>query len=540
MFLLLAPSVEAETSCSELQSLTIPAAAIGLPSGSGTVRSATDVAPAGAVVQSDGGFVPAAPAYCMLLGVIAPLDRAAPLINFQINLPVSWNGKAVQYGGGGFNGTLVTGLAPVGDATPGAPTPLAQGYVTFGTDSGHQSASLAEPQAFALNDESLTNFAFASYKKVRDAAVAVMRARYGRPPTRIYYFGTSEGGREGLTMAQRFPLDYDGIVSRVPVINWTGLQHAGYRNGLVQRGEGWLTPAKVQQAGKAVLLACDALDGIADGIVSNYLACGGSFKPETLLCADGQSDGSDCLSARQVAAFKALHSPYEFSFELANGVRVYPGFGYGGEAQQGGLPQWFSGSREPAFPTAAGNSQGWSFGSGAIRYFVLQDGSRSPFDYSPDAHVDRVRYISGLMDSTNPDLAAFARHGKLILKEHMSDYAQSPYAGIAYYQNVVARMGQPAVDSFMRLYVTAGVNHGGTGISGITGDAIPNSVDLLRALDHWVDRGEAPSELVQTSVSSAPDFTPLTSRPLCRYPAFPRYKGSGDPKTAASYTCAVR
>ena len=147
-------------------------------------------------------------------------------------------------------------------------TPLAQGYVTFGTDSGHQSAARLEPQAFALNEEALENFAYASYKKVRDVAIEIVLKKYGRRPTRMYYIGTSEGGREGLTMAQRFPSDYDGIISRVPVINWTGLQHAGHRSGVLQQSGGWLSPAKVRFVGRAVLKACDALDGLSDGVVS--------------------------------------------------------------------------------------------------------------------------------------------------------------------------------------------------------------------------------------------------------------------------------
>ncbi len=533
----------AERPCSDLKSLTVSASAIGLPSRGAAIKSADVVAGADRAIDANGAVIPASPEFCKILGTMAPVDPSAPVINFQVNLPTTWNGKALQYGGGGFNGTLITGLGPAPDAPPGGPTPLAQGYVTFGTDSGHQAAALPEPQAFALNDEALENFAYASYKKVRDVAIEIMAARYGRRPARLYYVGTSEGGREGLTMAQRFPEDFDGVISRVPVINWTGLQHAGHRSGVMQQRGGWLSSAKVRLVGAAVLKTCDALDGLADGIVSNYQTCGSAFHAATLLCPSGADEGETCLSTSQLTALEAVHAPFAFPFAVANGVRAYPAFGYGGEAQPGAFPQWVTGTRAAVFPVPDGGGLGqqWSFGSAVIRYFVLKDGSADPFSYSPEAHADRITQISALMDSTGPDLSAFADHGgKLIVKEHLSDYAQSPFAGINYYQEVVARLGQSAVDRFMRLYVTPGATHGGSGVSGTTGEPIAQYVDLLGALDRWVERGEAPADLVQTSVETRPPFTVVTSRPMCRFPTYPRYRGTGDPKSASSFACETR
>jgi feruloyl esterase len=145
------------------------------------------------------------------------------------------------------------------------------------------------------------------------------------------------------------------------------------------------------------------------------------------------------------------------------------------------------------------------------------------------------------MDSTNPDLSEFAAHGgKLIVKEHMADYAQSPFAGIAYYQSVVDRMGQSAVNRFMRLYVTPGVGHGGSGVSGTTAESIPQYADLLGALDRWVERSESPGDLVQTFVDASPPFAVVASRPMCQFPSYPRYRGAGDPKMASSFACETR
>jgi feruloyl esterase len=263
-------AADPKAGCASLAGSTVAADLIGLPSGAARVTSATWVSASKLSVAERGPtpaatITPALPDHCRLLGSIAPLDPAAPPINFQLNLPENWNGRSVQYGGGGFNGTLITGLSLLPAARFDEAAPLARGYATYGTDSGHQTQPGQPPQAFALNDEALVNFAHASYKKVRDVAVALMQSAYGRGPSRLYFIGSSEGGREGLTMAQRYPDAFDGIFSRVPVIHWTGLQHAGLRDGLATMGEGWIRPPQVKLVHEAVLAACDGLDGVADG-----------------------------------------------------------------------------------------------------------------------------------------------------------------------------------------------------------------------------------------------------------------------------------
>jgi pimeloyl-ACP methyl ester carboxylesterase len=160
---------------------------------------------------------------------------------------------------------------------------------------------------------------------VRDVAAVLTERAYGRRPARIYFVGSSEGGREALTMAQRYPADFDGVYARVPVINWTGLQHAGARNGLATAGEGWLSRAQVQLVHDAVLESCDALDGARDGLVANPVGCLASFDPADLRCPPGQS-AETCLSERQIEAVRTLRTPFVFPFPLANGVREYPGW----------------------------------------------------------------------------------------------------------------------------------------------------------------------------------------------------------------------
>jgi Tannase and feruloyl esterase len=531
-------------SCAALSGRTVAADAIGLPTKGATIASAKLTAATPAGQDARGGFTPAQPEYCQILGSIAPVDSNAPAIRFQLNLPSTWNGKAVQYGGGGFNGILITGLAALRDTPPGAETPLFQGYATFGTDSGHQEESLPEIQAFALNEEALTNFAHASYKKTRDVAVALIRDFYGRPPGRTYYFGGSEGGREGLVVAQRYPADYDGIVSAVPVINWVALQASGtYRGGTMQQKGGWLNAAKVAAVRKGVLTACDGLDGLTDGLISHPDACAKAFDVKALRCPDGADSGESCLSDRQVATMQALRTPYQLPFELANGLTTYPAFGYGGEDQPGGMLDWSTGPEAPQMPLPAPNRQGriWYYGGGAMRYFIARDPKLDPRSFDPAAYKERMRTVSELMDATNPDLSAFlARGGKLILKENMADYAQSPYAGIEYYRSVVAHMGQETADRFVRLYLAPGANHTGRVFSGIDQTPLPSHVNLLEELDAWVEQGRAPADVLRlTAHEVKPPHAVTATRPMCRWPLYPRYNGSGDQRAAESFTCAV-
>jgi len=519
--------------CAGLAGRSIEPVLIGLPSGPARIASATTERLPASPAASEPSV-----AYCKLLGEIAPLDQAAPPIRFEVNLPEQWNGKAVQYGGGGFNGVLITGLDPLRDARLDTPRPVARGYATWGTDSGHDNAKLPEDAAFALNAEAFENYAYASYKKVRDVAVEIARTRYGNAPRRIYYYGGSEGGREGLTMAQRFPADFDGIMSAVPAINFTGLQAALARNSITLMGDGWLSPAKVKMLHKAVLDACDASDGLVDGIVSRYAACPVAFDPKKLRCPDGR-DSDNCLTDTQIAAVETIHSPYVFSFPLANGVTSFAAYNYGGEDQPGSMVTWMTGTKAPAYPPAAPVEQaaGWRFGSGFVRYFIAGNPNFDPRKFRPEDFRVRIEHISALMDSTDPDLSRYAaRGGKLILKENMADHAISPFNGVAYYNSVVKKLGQTSVDSFMRFYVTPGANHGGGGISSVDGTALPQGVDLLDSIDAWADRGVAPGALVQVTQETKLPFAVTASRPMCRYPQWPRYMG-GSPKDAASFSC---
>jgi len=536
------PPAELAARCPSLEGRAVAPARIGLRSGEARVTSAQWV-PATAGGQ---GAPTGTPAHCRLLGSIASLDAAAQPIRFQLNLPDTWNRKALQYGGGGYNGSLITGLAPLRDAAAADALPIARGYATFGTDSGHQASSFpaGEPGAFAMNDEMLENFAFASYKKVRDVAVQLMRDFYGQTPERVYYFGGSEGGREGLTMAQRFPTDYDGIASVVPVINWTGLLHAFVRNEVPQFTD-WLDSAKVPLIAKATSDACDMLDGLKDGVVNDYLDCQGRVDLSALRCPGGQDVGPACLSDAELQLMRSLHAPYTFPFPLSNGLTAYPAWLYGHEDSLDGtalsLVRWVTGRAPPSAPPDASTAATqWLYGSSWIRYAIARDAGFDVRTYRPQTYQARVQETSALMDSTNPDLSAFfARGGKLIIRENAGDRAQSAAMGFAYYDAVVARLSAAAVERSMRLYVSPASTHGGNARAADGGPAVPTMVDLLDPLDRWVTQGRAPDDaLVQTLNQTAPPFATLASRPMCRYPNYPHYV-AGDPRQAGSYECRV-
>ncbi len=520
---------------------TINATAIGLPTQGATIDSAAivaaspvGVAPVGATPA--GRVNPETPSNCKVMGRILPMDPAAPPILFQVNLPLSWNGRTLQYGGGGFNGTVTTGLGLVPAGRWDQPSPLAQGYVTYGTDSGHQNKPGEAPQAFAANDEAFVNFAHASYKKVRDVAVVLTERAYGRVPYKMYFAGSSEGGREGLTMAQRYPNDFDGIFSRVPVINWTGLQHAGTRAGLASMGDAWLARDKVELVHIAVLAACDELDGLKDGLVANPVACKQRFDVTRLQCSAATGTSANaCLTTPQVKSVQTLHAAYTFPFALANGITDYPGYGVSGEGTPaagptGGWSAWWSGGSEPAQPAKPNNGIAWIFGSGTLRHVIVRDPSFDVTKYRPELYQTRVLQVSALMDSTNPDLSAFhARGGKLLMLENMADYAQSPYAGIAYYDSVVQKMGRDTVAQFIRLYTAPGVDHVGSGA--------PANVDALSALSRWVERGQAPDNLSVVEQELKVPFAVTRELPLCEWPTWPKYRG-GDVNRLSSFQCS--
>jgi feruloyl esterase len=522
---LLAPAsafaAPAPDACTALAHLEIGADAISLPTRGATIASA-DLVGADAPQNPNGEF-------CKVLGAIHPVDPSAPDIKFEVNLPSEWNGKALHIGGGGYNGALITGLANTRFAKPGVATPLHRGYVTFGSDSGHQSASVADG-SFAMNDEALANFGGAQLKKTHDVALDLIARRYGRKPDRFYFFGNSQGGHEGFLVIQRWPGDYDGVVAIHPVYDFTPLQIGGnaLARALYNRPGAWLNPAKLKTLQAAVMKTCDALDGVEDGIISNVAACAGTFKLAALRCADGRDTGEDCLSDPQIKAVETINAPVEFGFALQGGIASFPRWPILEGADWTAL--FGFGTRPvPRNPPEAFKDFGLAVLSDAgLRYMILRDPAANPLQFDPAAHEARLREVSNLVDASSDDLSAFrARGGKLLLMHGTVDSAVSPYNTIAYYQRLVARMGQGPVDEFVRFYMAPGFGHG-------TGQFVVGW-DALGALERWVEAGEAPGP--QVVVDTAEGHRSRT-RPLCRHPAWPRYVG-GDADDAASFACVT-
>lgn len=513
--------------CTGLAGEAIAAAAIGTNSTQpGLATSGATVATA-VVVDAAGGL----PKYCKLTGDIAAANAGAPAIRFQVNLPANWNGKALQYGGGGLNGSVVTGLNPLPSAAPTDTIPLGRGYVTFGSDSGHDGTAV--DASFALNAEALTNFAYAQLKKTKDVALVLAERLFeqAQTDTRVYFVGSSEGGREALTVAQRFPDDYAGVIARVPVIQFTGLQLGGNRISNAMRQPGaWLNETKLLLVHTQTIATCDAQDNLADNVIGKALSCAPNI--QLIRCPNGVDANNSCLSDAQIAGLNVIHTPLALPFPLAHGNSGYFRYQWGGEAPAdpgGGLATWWYGTSAPA-PAPGG--RGAILGDAFVRYFIGQDANFDTTTFDPAAHQARIQEVSALLDSDDPAaLVAFLnKGGKVIIKEHGADYARSPYATVDFVQRVEAANAAAAANG-LRFYMNPTVDHGGVG-------AQPDGVDLLTQLENWVENGQAPADALTVSRHDAGN-TVTQTRLMCRYPAYPRYSGSGDSNSAASFTCST-
>jgi pimeloyl-ACP methyl ester carboxylesterase len=515
----LASAATPQEACAALGNLTIEPTAILLPTHGATINSATLIA-ADAPDNLNGEF-------CKVLGSILPDDPAAPNINFEVNLPSLWNNKGLHYGGGGYDGNLITGLANTRFFKPGTETPLKRGYVTFGSDSGHQSSSSADG-SFAMNDEALRNFGGDQLKKTHDVALDLIQRRYGRLPERLYFFGNSQGGHEGFIVIQRWPQDYDGVVSIHPVYDLTPLQLDGnaLTRAMYNAEDGWLDPAKLTLLQGAVMRACDGLDGAEDGIISDVADCAAEFQLAQLRCPEGKDTGDDCLSDQQIKTVQAINSPVAFGFKLTGGLSSFPRWPIFEGADWTGL-FGFGTRPKPTNPPEAMRDFGLDVLSDPfVRYMVLRDPNADPLQFDPTQHQARLLELSKMMDASSDDIGAFrARGGKLILMHGTVDSAVSPYNTILYYQRLLAHFGQGPLDDFVRFYLAPGFGHG-------AGQFIVGW-DALGALEGWVenDTPPGPQIIVDTKQGNR-----MRTRPLCLYPAWPRYIG-GDLDDAASFRC---
>jgi feruloyl esterase len=467
------------------------------------------------------------------MGRVHPVDPAADDIRFEVNLPDAWNGKALQYGGGTFDGYLkpADGRGRTAVGLKSEATPLGRGYVTFGSDGGHHHEYLFVPDAvnalnakFARNAEMQRNFAGDQLKKVHDVVVEIVRQRYGRPPRRMYFIGGSTGGREALRAAQRYPADYDGVLAAYAAWDEVelDLQLMRTAQALYAPG-GFLGGAQVRLISKTVEESCDAQDGLRDGIVSDPADC--RVTAEQLRCKDGLKHHG-CLSDAQWHTLETFATPQRTAMPLSNGVDSIPGYNVLAGADlnhaTGMLPFPL---RSPVFLL---NSFGYVIGDDVTRNFlpVGHHYNSLKFDTVTGGpwSAQLVRDAK-LMDASNADLRPFFAHGgKLILVHGTADNIIPTNSSVDYYERLRLKVGAAAVEESARLYLVPGLGHGFGRFHG--------GFDTIGALDAWADRGEAPEELTVTDNHNG------RTRPLCEWPQWPRYHG-GDGNSAASFSCVT-
>ena len=531
--------------CQELNGMVIPDSAIGLATKGAVVTSTEVVAAAGAGAAAVGE-------YCKVLGDINPVDPNAPRIKFQVSLPTPWNGKAMMFGGGGYDGSI-TLTQPAAPADRQAP--LGRGYATFGSDSGHQAnANGSRDGTFGANDEALRNFSSDAIKKTRDVAMRIIKARYASNVTKTYFAGGSTGGREALFAVTRWPQDFDGAIVLYPAWNAAtlNLQFGRLTRELAKPGA-YPNRAKRQVLYNAALAACDGLDGVADGLISNVSGCNASFNPATatlngipIRCVGGLDSGDTCLSDAQIASFNVLNTPVVLSYAVASGETTYPGFntwgtdfGNPGTSPLQPLVLTLSlGTEQPANPmppvtAATMPPYGITFWDQWVKYFVTRDSNSNPLTLDPQhpgPWQSRIVELTRVQDVNATDLSPFmARGGKILMAHGSHDALVSTRATEQFYERVRKTMGAANVGNFMRYYEIPGYGHAASSVFNAGWDS-------LTPLEDWVERGIPPRNMIVADKAGVPGRT----RPLCEYPGWPRYKGSGDVNLAQNFSCVTQ
>jgi Tannase and feruloyl esterase len=479
--------------------------------------------PAGSFSPPYGRPVEKLPAFCRLAGVIRPSNDSD--IQFEVWLPASgWNGRFLGVGNGGFAGSI-NYFALADD--------LRRGYATAATDTGHQGN--AEDASWAYkHPEKVVDFGYRALHLTAEDAKALIQAFYSNPARHSYFDSCSDGGREALMEAQRFPEDFDGILAGAPANFWTHLLANGL--AMIQSMYGkdpaaYIPSTKLAAIQTAALAACDAQDGVKDGIVSDPLRC--HFDPSVLLCKG--ADSRNCLTAPQVSTLKALYAGAQDS----HGKQIFPGYVPGAEDGANGWSAWITG-------TAPGKASGPAYTENYFRYMVFQDPVWNVLSANVDAaEVAADEKTAAVLNSTDPDLRRFQnRGGKLILYHGWNDPAISPLNTINYYDSVVAKMGAQNAGNFVRLYMVPGMQHCAPGpgpnafgqFGRITAKGKPYGA--FDALEEWVEKDAVPGDIIATKyLDDDPSKAVQMTRPLCPYPQVAKYKGVGDTNDAANFSC---
>jgi feruloyl esterase len=460
------------------------------------------------------------PAFCRVAGVIKPTSDSE--IKFEVWMPATnWNGKFQGVGNGGFAGSI--SYAGLADA-------LARGYATASTDTGHSGGDAS----WALgHPEKIVDYGHRAIHEMTVKAKQIIKAFYGDGPKRSYFASCSNGGRQALMEAQRYPDDYDGLIAGAPANAFTQILtgFAWNMKNLLADTASYLPSKKLKAIESAALAACDSRDGVKDGVLDDPTKCG--FDPSVLRCKGEETD--DCLTEKQIIALKKIYAgPRD-----AKGQQIIPGFTPGGETGPGGWTPWITG----ATPQSALQ---FFFSTQAFKNMVYNDPNWDfkTFDLERDSKLANEKLASAL-NATDPDLRAFhARGGKLILYHGWNDAALPPMNTVNYYRSVMAKMGRRRANSFIRLFMAPGVQHcaGGPGPDSfgqmVTRAQSDPQRDLTLALERWVEHGVAPDQVIATKRAGA-NAPAQRTRPLCPYPQVARYKGSGSTDEAANFNCVM-
>lgn len=503
----------AAQSCETLAKLALPA----------TMITRAESVPGGTFTPPAGKAIPNLPAFCRVAGTIKPSSDSD--IRFEVWMPASgWNGKFQGVGNGGYAGAI--SYDQLG-------TVVAHGYATASTDTGHEAGGTDASWALR-HPEKIADFGYRAIHETAVRAKAIIRAFYGESPKHSYFSSCSNGGRQALMEAQRYPEDYDGIIAGAPANYWTHLLANAAWDLLALLGDkdSYIPPKKLPAIEAAALAACDSLDGVNDRVIEDPPRC--HFDPGVLLCKGQESDS--CLTGPQVTALEKLYA----GGRTSRGVRIFPGYSPGGEAEPGGWAPWITGS-------APEKSLMYAFGTQFYKNMVYDDPAWDYHKFDADRDTEAAdQKMARYLNATDPDLSRFrARGGKLILYHGWSDAAIAAKNSVDYYESVVRKTGAKTAATFVRLFMVPGMQHcgGGAGPNSFgqfgvaSGDA---DHDIDTALERWVEQGIAPEKIIAAKRKNDldPESAIVRNRPLCAWPMVARYKGSGSTDDAANFDCA--
>ena len=462
------------------------------------------------------------PPFCRVTGILRPTSDSA--IRFEIWLPAQdWNGRLLGAGNGGFAGSI---------GYDELVAYLKRNFAVAGSDAGHQANATDATWAYG-HPEKVKDFGWRAVHLTRLRAGEIIAAYYGKHENKAYFDSCSDGGREALMEAQRFPGDYDGILAGAPANAWSTMVGMGVKAIQTRQSDprAYFSDLKLPAIQKASLDACDALDAVKDGILNDPSKC--HFDPQVLLCKGEET--LDCLTEPQINTLTSIYN----GEKDASGKTASPGFTPGDEL---GWREWVIGQD----PTGA---SGLRYVENYFRYMVTGDPKWNPLTVDPEQALRQSREKEAAdLDATDPDLTKFSAHGgKLILYHGWNDQAISPWNTINYYKSVQQKMGDARAESFLRLYMAPGVEHcaGGPGPSffgqfGLQTAAEP-SYGLFDSLVSWVEKATPEENITATKYGPGENGAPhvVMTRPLCAYPTVPKYSGSGDTNDAANFTCAT-